>query len=120
MSESNKVAEYLTPEKLAEHANIRSEVKAHLPELRAEARAAIEEARQTGMPRKAAVAQLRGERKRQGLSDEEMMARSGLDAAALASMSGHDACPTIKTMEAYARALGRKLLIVSADEEPRA
>ncbi len=117
MSESNKLAEYLTPEKLAEHAHIRSEVKAHLPEMRAEARAAIEEARQTGMPRKAAVAQLRAERKRQGFNDEEMMARSDLDAAALTSMYGRDASPTVETMEAFARALGRTLLIVLADED---
>jgi hypothetical protein len=44
-----------------------------------------------------------------------MMARSGLDATALASMQGRDAKPTIETMEAYAKALGKKLLIVLAD-----
>ncbi len=118
MSESKKVAEYLTPEKLAEHAQIRADVEAHLPEMRAEARAAIEKARKTGLHRRAALAQLRGERKRQGLSDEEMMARSGLDAAVLASMAGRDAQPTIETMETYAKALGKKLLIVLADEAP--
>lgn len=58
------------------------------------------------------------ERKLQGLSDEEMMARSGLDTVALASMAGRDAAPTIETMEAYAKALGKQLLIVLADEEP--
>ncbi len=118
MSASKKVAEYLTPEKLAEHAQIRADVEAHLPEMRAEARAAIEKAKKTGLHRKAALAQLRGERKHQGLTDDEMMARSGLDAAALASMAGHDANPTIETMEAYAKALGKKLFIVLADEEP--
>ena len=36
---------------------------------------------------------------------------------ALASMKGRDAQPTIETMEAYAKALGKKLLIVLADAE---
>ena len=59
---------------------------------------------------------LRIERNRQGLSDDEMMAKSGLDATALASMIGRDAKPTLETMEAYAKALDKKLLIVLADE----
>ncbi len=41
---------------------------------------------------------------------------SGMDEAALASMAGRDAKPTIETMEAYAKALGKKLLILLADE----
>ncbi len=64
-----------------------------------------------------AINVLRFERHRQGLSDDEMMVRSGLDATALASMVGRDARPSIETMEAYARALGKKLLIVLTDAE---
>jgi hypothetical protein len=45
-----------------------------------------------------------------------MMARSGLDLNSLASMAGRDAKPSIETMEAYAKALGKKLLIVLADD----
>jgi hypothetical protein len=47
------------------------------------------------------------------------MRRSGLDEVALSSMIGRDAKPTIETMEAYARALGKKLLIVLADAVDR-
>lgn len=70
-----------------------------------------------GTPPHLAINVLRFERHRQGLSDDEMMARSGLDAEALASMAGRDAHPAIETMEAYARALGKQLLIVLADAE---
>ncbi len=120
MSTPSKYANFLTPEKRAEHARIREEIKAELPEIRERARELHDQAmRQGTAPHKARLVLL-SERHRQGLSDEEMMARSGLDAAALASMSGGDACPTIETMEAFARALGKKLLIVLADEEPGA
>ncbi len=70
----------------------------------------------TAPPPHLAVNVLRIERNRQGLSDDEMMAKSGLDATALASMIGRDAKPTLETMEAYAKALDKKLLIVLADE----
>ena len=62
---------------------------------------------------------LNQERKQQGLSDEEVMRRSGLDEAALSSLVGRDAKPTIETMEAYAQVLGKKLLIVLADAVDR-
>jgi len=64
-----------------------------------------------------AINEMRLERTRQRLSDADMMVRSGLDATALASMSGIDANPTTRTLEAYAQALGKKLLIALVDEE---
>ena len=70
--------------------------------------------RRGGAPRTARFV-LNQERQQQGLSDEEVMRRSGLDEAALSSMVGRDAKSTIETMEAYARALGKKLLIVLMD-----
>ena len=59
MSEPQKLTDWLTLEKRTEHTLIREEIKAELPDIRERAR------------------------NRQGLSDAEMMARSGLDAAAL-------------------------------------
>jgi len=120
MSESQKLPDWLTSEKRAEHARVREEIKAELPEIRRHARDRHDRHEvnmRGGVPPYLAVSVLRFERNRQGLSDAEMMARSGLDAAALASMAGRDARPTIETMEAYARALGKKLLIVLADAE---
>ena len=114
MGESQKLADWLTPEKRDEQARIREEIKAELPEIREHARERYEHHEDNmrgGTPPHFVVNLLRFERNRQGLSDAEMMTRSGLDAEALASMVGRDAKPTIETMEAYARALGKQLLI---------
>ncbi len=108
----------LSPEERAEYQRIAELADQDKEWASAEADQIMAERMKAGLHRKAAVAALRRECRRQGLSDEELMARSGLDAAALASMSGRDATPTIETMEAYARALGKQLLIVLADEEP--
>ncbi len=112
-----KASDFLTSEKLAEHARIREEIKAELPEIKERAHELHEQAMRNGSPPYKARHVLMSERHRQGLSDDEMLARSGLDAAALASMAGRDAKPSIETMDAYARALGKKLLIVLADDE---
>ncbi|WP_143301943.1 hypothetical protein, partial [Candidatus Entotheonella palauensis] len=93
-------ADWLTPERRAEHARIREEVKAELPEIREHARRKHEKHMREGTPPDKARWVLTSERHRQGLSDEDIMARSGLDAAALQSMYGLDARPTIETMEA--------------------
>ena len=107
----------LPPEERAEHKRLAELDDQDMAFWQAEGDKIYAERMQTGLPRRAAIAALRRERNRQGLSDEEMMTRSGLDAEALASMSGRDAKPTIETMEAYARALGKKLLIVLADAD---
>jgi hypothetical protein len=120
MSESQKLADWLTPERRDKHDRIREEIKAELPEIREHARERHErheDKMRGGSPPHLVLNVLRFERNRQGLSDDEMMARSGLDAEALASMAERDAHPAIETMDAYARALGKRLLIVLADEE---
>lgn len=116
MNLPKKPADYLTPERLAEDARIREEIKAELPELREHARVLHDNAMRNGTAPRKAISILRSERNRQGLTDNEMMARSGLDLHSLASMAGRDAKPSIETMEAYAKALGKKLLIVLADD----
>ncbi len=111
------------------YGNMSSEQKAYYKEqaeledqdqerVRAQATKKHESAMRNGSAPSKARYVLMSERRRQGLSDEEMLARSGLGATALASMADRNAMPTIETMEAYARALGKKLLIVLADEEP--
>lgn len=116
VSVSKKHSDYLTPEKIAEHTRVREAVQAELPEIREHARAVHENAMRNGTAPRTAVSVLRHERKRQGLTDDEMIARSGLDRNSLTAMSKRDADPTIKTLEAYAQALGKKLLIVLTDE----
>jgi len=120
MSIPKHVTDWLTPERRAEHARIREEIKTELPEIREHARERHERHEDNmrgGTPPHLAINVLRFERHRQGLSDDEMIARSGLDAEALAPMAGRDANPTIETIEAYARALGKQLLIVLTDAE---
>jgi hypothetical protein len=115
--ERNKYDAYLTPEKRAGYQRLAELADQDKEWARAEAERHHEEAMRHGAsPRRARVALLR-ERYRQGLSDADMMARSGLDAAALESMQEGDATPSIETMEAYAKALGKRLLIVLADAE---
>jgi len=117
MDKSQKVTEWLTPEKQAEHARIRAELDAEYPELKQKARESRQARMRDGADPHRARYLLIGERSEQGLNDEEMMARSGLDANSLASMYGRDASPSIETMEAFARGLGKKLLIVLADDD---
>ena len=114
-----KYEELLTPEKRAEFKRL-----AELADqdkgsewLRNEADKIHKESMRNGTVPRLARFVLMQECKQQGLSEADMMARSGLDAAALASMKGRDAKPSIETMEAYAQALGKKLLIVLADAE---
>jgi len=45
-----------------------------------------------------------------------MNARSGIDCTTAAELEEQDADPTIETLERYAQALGKKPLIVLADE----
>jgi hypothetical protein len=115
--ERKKYDAYLTPEKRAEYKRLAELADQDKEWATAEADRLHEEAMRHGAsPRRARFVLLR-ERNRQGLSDADMMARSGLDAAALVSMKEHDAKPSIETMEAYAKALGKRLLIVLADAE---
>lgn len=107
----------LSPEERAAHKRLAELADQDKEWVRAEADRIHQESMHNGTVPGMVRFVLMQERKRQGLSDEEMMARSGLDAAALATMVGRDAQPSIETMEAYARALGKKLLIVLADEE---
>jgi ribosome-binding protein aMBF1 (putative translation factor) len=57
-----------------------------------------------------ALAALRRERRRQGLSLKDVAARTGIDRATISKLeTGKIANPTIGTLRKYARALGRKL-----------
>lgn len=108
---------WLTPEKRAEHKRLAELEDQDMEYWRVEGDKIDAERMKEGMPARSAIGALRRLAWRQGLSDDDIITRSGLDAAAIASMSGRDANPTIETLEAYARVLGKRLLIVLADEE---
>jgi ribosome-binding protein aMBF1 (putative translation factor) len=59
----------------------------------------------------AALAGLRRERERQGLSLTDMAERTGIDRATISKLeTGKLANPTVGTLRTYARALGRRLI----------
>ncbi len=102
----------LSPEMEAEDARIREEIEAELPEIRARAYELHDIEMQKGMVGRRTIAILRHERERLGLSDEEMITRSGLDAKTLATMIEPGANPTLSTVEAYAAAVGKTVRIL--------
>ena len=70
-----------------------------------------------GLKPQSAIGVLKRERERQGLSFMDLKARSGIDPASACRLeTKSDANPTIKTLERYAQALGKTLLIVLVDE----
>lgn len=109
----------LSPEERAEHKRMAELADQDKEWASTEADRISDERMKTGLHRRAAIAALKRERKRQGLSFEEMNARSGIDCSSAAGLEEKDSDPTIKTLEAYAKALGKKLLIVLADEETK-
>lgn len=102
----------LSPDVEAEDARSREEIKTELPEIRARAYELHDIEMQKGMVGRRTIAILRHERERLGLSDEEMITRSGLDAQTLGTMTGLGANPTLSTVEAYAAAVGKKVRIL--------
>ncbi len=111
-----KASDLSTPEQMAEHARIREAAKADLPEIRAEVEARQEvEMRQGVIPLRAAAI-LRYERKRLGLSDADMAAH-GLEAEALDSMLGSNPDPSLSTLQAYAKAVGKRIRFIFVDAD---
>jgi DNA-binding XRE family transcriptional regulator len=105
----------LTPEERAHYQRLAELADQDKEWASAEADRIFEKAMKTGLHRRAAIANLVHLRKQQELSFEEMNARSGIDRDSAAELEKKDADPTLKTLEAYAEALGKKLLIVLAD-----
>ena len=106
-----------TPEELEHYDRLRNQIEAEKPEISKHARAAFDNAKRTGMSPRTAISALRHERQQQGLGLEEIISRTGLARHSVAELENGDADPTLKTLEAYAEALGKRLLIVLADED---
>jgi predicted transcriptional regulator len=88
-----------TPERQAELAQIRADVMREFPPLTISS--ALAES----------LASLRLERERMGLSLSDVQERSGLDRAMVSRLeNGKIANPTAATLEAYAAALGRRMI----------
>jgi DNA-binding XRE family transcriptional regulator len=113
----NKALEQLTAEQRAAVERVRA--KHRSPAYRAEAqrvRAAVMEEFPPTMPdrdTRAALDVLAQERERLGLSLTDVSERSGLDRTTISKLeNGHIPNPTLRTLNLYARALGKRLKVV--------
>jgi hypothetical protein len=100
----------LTPEEAAHYKAVRAQVEKDLPDLMAVGRALRD--RQRGVPMQEAARKLKEERERQGLTLEQLVEKSGLDAAQVTRLendANHDA--TVASLTRYAQALGKTLEI---------
>jgi ribosome-binding protein aMBF1 (putative translation factor) len=93
-------ARHATPEYRAEEERIREAVRAEFPPRRVEPDADLA----------AALASLRAERERQGLSLTDLQERTRIDRATISKLErGELPNPTVGTLRTYAAALGKRL-----------
>ena len=93
-----------TPEAQAEEERVRAAIREELPPL------------QLDDDTRAALAALRAERERRGLSLADLAERTGIDKAMLSRLeTGKIPNPTLSTLRAYAKALGKRLVWSTED-----
>ena len=114
-----------TSEELARHALVREQVAAELPEIKRRGLERLDLLKKAGtplrqVPLRQVLAALRDERERQGLSLADINARTGIDRAALSRLENNeDANPTLATLERYAEAIGKQLVVLLSDSDIR-
>ena len=122
---TRRTLDALPPEKraAAEAAIARSDARRATPEGRAEQEEVIRKVREEFPPLTIdpelarALAALRAERQRQGLSLSDVAERSGIDRATLSKLeTGKVPNPTVGTLRALARALNKRLSWLVIDE----
>jgi DNA-binding phage protein len=107
-----------TGEERKRHAKVREQIAGELPELKRRAREKLALIRKEGTPLRQALTALRGERERQGLSLADINERTGIDRAALSRLENNEeANPTIVTLERYAEAVGKQMIVLLAESK---
>ncbi len=105
-----------TEEERARHAKIREQISDELPDIRRRAKQRLALLKREGTPLRQVLAALRAERERQGLSLADMQERTGIDRAALSRLENNeDANPTLTTLERYAEAVGRQMVVLLSE-----
>jgi DNA-binding Xre family transcriptional regulator len=100
------------------HAKIRDQILKELPEIRKHAKQRLEVLSREGTPLRQLLGALRAERERRGLSLNDIFQRTGIDRAALSRLENNeDANPTLSTLERYAEALGKQMIVLLSDSE---
>ncbi len=109
----------LTPEERRRVAEGRSLTSVDEPEIRQRASVFKKQHEQARAALHDAVKLLKDERQRAGLSLAEVADRTGIERPNLSRLENDDETnPTIATLTRYADALGKRLLIVLADQSP--
>ena len=114
----NRINKPLTPEDRERHARIRAEIEKEKPRLTELGRQIRRrhEARQARL--KQAVAELKAAREQLGLSLAEVGERTGIGKSNLSRLEkAPDPNPTIDTLNRYAEAVGKEIVITLAEKE---
>jgi DNA-binding phage protein len=106
-----------TDEERARHQLAREQIAAELPEIKERALATLGALKKKGTPIRHVIAALRAERERQGLSLADLNERTGIDRAALSRLENNEeGNPTISTLERYAAAVGKQIIVLLMPE----
>lgn len=98
------------------HAEIRARISEELPELKRQARERLALLKRDGTPLRQVMSALSAERKRLGLSLADLNKRTGIDRAALSRLENNeDANPTLSTLERYAEAVGKQMIVLLSE-----
>ena len=105
-----------TEEERARHAKVREQIASELPDIKRRARDRLALLKKEGTPLRQVLAALRAERERQGLSLADINERTGIDRAALSRLENNeDANPTLNTLERYAEAVGKQMVVLLSE-----
>ena len=105
-----------TDDEISRHAKIREQIAEELPDIKRRAKERLALLKREGTPLRQVLAALRTERERQGLSLADIQERTGIDRAALSRLENNeDANPTLTTLERYAEAVGRHMIVLLSE-----
>ncbi len=105
-----------TDEEILRHAKIREQIAEELPDIKRRAKERLALLKREGTPLRQVLGALRTERERQGLSLADIQERTGIDRAALSRLENNeDANPTLTTLERYAEAVGRHMIVLLSE-----
>ncbi len=112
-SRGKRIYRKTSDEERKRHNEIRQQIDRELPEIRQRAKSQLALLTKEGTPLRQVLAALRAERQRLGLSLADIYERTGIDRAALSRLENNeDANPTLTTLERYAEALGKRMVVL--------
>jgi len=111
-----RISRKMTAEERERHTRIREQIEKEMPELTALGREAKREHDARAAKLRDAVAALKNAREELGLSLADIRERTGIERSTLSRLeNSEDGNPTIGTLDRYASAVGKEILIVLAN-----